>query len=1024
MIAGAMVLGTASPLLMVQSAQAQDYTTGSIEGTIYNTAGDVVEGATVVARSDARGTTATSVTDEQGRYRLPRLQIGSYSIEVIAADYDTLFESTSVSVGSTKNLGLIVTGGGVDEVITTAVKQNSYDFEVSSTGLVVDVTETFERTPLPRSLAALTLLTPGATEGDSAFSSQGGSSLVSLSGASVAENTYYVNGMNVTDVRNFTGGSTVPFEFYQQVETKTGGFAAEFGRATGGVSNAVTKSGSNELHFGANFYYQPDIGSTSPNTLFSVNDLDERESLEANFYISGPIIKDRLFAYVMASPRQRTASATGRGYSSNIATDANGNELRDANGYVTDVTLTQNAFGSRTDRTNDSPFFGAKLDFNISDNHTLEGTWFRDRATIVDRNFNIDFEGNSEEEIATLETESGGDVFIGKYTGRLADWFTVSALYGKQTFNKTISQTGPDCPILSDSRQVSTRTDGGALNSSDDRIASCASTNAPLQGDDEDIREQIRIDGDVFFSAFGDHHVRLGFDSENISSSTLQEYPGGAAYLLFSSSNSIYQGVGDIARIRPRTLDGSYEVKQQAFYIQDSWDVSDRLTLNLGLRNDSFKNLNPLGETYVELKNQWAPRLAFAYDLFDNGNTTLSGGWGRYFIGIPSNTNMRQAGNERDSVEYYELINTNGNSAPTIGNELLRIINLSDGSITDPTGIVDETLKPMYSDELILGLRHDFNNGWNAGLNFVRRTLDSTIEDVAIDAAVIRWCEQEGIAGCGIEWGGFHQYVVTNPGSDMRVNLNIDPASGARVGANGTDPFYVDLSAEILGYPAAERVYEAIEFTFNREFSNRFDLHGSYTFSNLEGNYEGSVKSDNGQDDAGITTDYDQPGLVDGAYGKSPNHRAHKLKLWGAYQLTDDLLIGTSYRLTSPRSFGCIGEHPTDGFAAAYGSASNYCAGQLVQRGTAFKSDWTHRLDVSLNYDASKLISSSFPGSLKLRMDVFNLLNAEAATDFREYGEFGSGDGNPLSIVPEGRYGTPTSFQTPRYVRFGISYDY
>ncbi len=1024
-IAGAMAFGAVTPLLLSTNAYAQDYTTGGIEGIIYNTAGEVVPGAVVTATSRARGTTTVSTTNAEGRYRLPRLQIGAYDLVITSDLYNTGNESVSVTVGSIQSRSYVLTGGGADEIITTAVQQKAYDFEVAGTGLVIDVTETFERTPLPRSLAALTLLTPGTVEGDSAFQTQGGNSLASLSGASIAENTYYVNGMAITDIRNFVGGSSVPFEFYQQVETKTGGFPAEFGRATGGVSNAVTKSGSNEYHFGANLYVEPDgLGTNSPDTLFSVNNLDERENIESNFYVSGPIIKDKLFGYFMVSPRKRTSSNTFRDYSSTIATDAAGNEIRDANGYATDVVLTPNTTGSRIERSNDDPFFGAKIDFNITDNHTLEGTWFRDAATIVDRNFNLDFANGTEQEVATLETQSGGDVFIGKYTGRLSDWLTVSALYGKQTFDKTISQTGDDCPIITDSRQISTRTDGGALGSESDRINSCESTTAPLQADDEDSREQIRLDADVYFSALGEHHVRVGYDSEKLASSTVQQYPGGAAYLLFTSSNAIYQGVDEIARVRARTLDGAYEIDQDAFYIQDSWDVSDRLTLNLGLRNDSFTNLNPLGETYVELKNQWAPRLAFAYDLFGDGHTTVSGAWGRYFIGIPSNTNMRQAGNERDGYEYYELISTNGSATPTIGTTLLRSVPLADGSITDPSGIVNEYLEPMYSDEIILGLRHDFDNGWDFGVNFTHRELASTIEDVAIDAGVIGWCAQNGITGCENVWTGFHQYVVTNPGSDMRVNLNIDSAAGAVLGANGTDPFFADLSADLLGYPKAERTYEAIEFTFNREFSDKFDLHGSYTFSNLEGNYEGSVKSDNGQDDTGITTDYDQPGLTDGAYGKSPNHRAHKLKMWGAYELTDDFLIGASYRLTSPRKLGCMGEHPTDQFAAAYGSVSHFCGGKLVPRGSALTTDWVSRLDLSFSYDASKLIESSFPGKLKVRADIFNVFNSKASTDLREYGEFGAGDGDPLSIVPEGRYGTPTSFQTPRYVRFGISYDY
>lgn len=65
-------------------------------------------------------------------------------------------------------------------------------------------------------------------------------------GASVGENAYYINGMNVTNFRNGLGGSTVPFQFYDQFQIKTRGYSAEFGRSTGGVVNAVTRRGTNE----------------------------------------------------------------------------------------------------------------------------------------------------------------------------------------------------------------------------------------------------------------------------------------------------------------------------------------------------------------------------------------------------------------------------------------------------------------------------------------------------------------------------------------------------------------------------------------------------------------------------------------------------------------------------------------------------------------------------------------------------------------------------------------------------------
>src|SRR3546814_17867799 len=97
--------------------------------------------------------------------------------------------------------------------------------------------------------------------------------LASAVGSSVSENVFYVNGLNITDFRQGLGSVTVPFEFYETVDVKNGGYPAEFGRATGAFVNATTKSGSNEFHGSVKFNWEPNaFKSDAPNTLFSDND--------------------------------------------------------------------------------------------------------------------------------------------------------------------------------------------------------------------------------------------------------------------------------------------------------------------------------------------------------------------------------------------------------------------------------------------------------------------------------------------------------------------------------------------------------------------------------------------------------------------------------------------------------------------------------------------------------------------------------------------------------------------------------
>ena len=124
-------------------------------------------------------------------------------------------------------------------------------------------------------------------------------------------------------------------------------------------------------------------------------------------------------------------------------------------------------------------------------------------------------------------------------------------------------------------------------------------------------------------------------------------------------------------------------------------------------------------------------------------------------------------------------------------------------------------------------------------------------------------------------------YVLTNPGTDSTQFCEWYVVPGDPT--SGTELRLTTVPADDLGFPEAERTYEAIELTF-RGVMGDLSLQGSYTYSKNKGNTEGYVKSDIGQDDAGITQDFDIPQLMDGAYGYLPNDRRHKMKMWGSYQ--------------------------------------------------------------------------------------------------------------------------------------------
>ncbi|MEO5641107.1 MAG: carboxypeptidase regulatory-like domain-containing protein, partial [Sphingomicrobium sp.] len=297
--------GIAASMIVAAPASAQDVTAGRLSGTVVDAAGKPVSGATINIVSQS-GLQRGATTSSTGAFTITGLPVGTYDVRIgVPGQPTVLNQAVDVQLGGSNytfetgaaNATPSTVGGG-SEIVVTGRRRAAVDFSGTATGQVFNVQEVAQQVPVPRSITGVQLLAPQTTSGDTAF---GG---VSIGGSSVAENIYYINGMNVTNFRNGVGGTTVPFDFYDQVQVKTGGYQAEFGRNTGGAVIALTRSGTNTFRGGMNFSYSPNITqSDSPNTYAANNSKDIRRSAEGNLWASGPIIKDRVFFFGFFNPR-------------------------------------------------------------------------------------------------------------------------------------------------------------------------------------------------------------------------------------------------------------------------------------------------------------------------------------------------------------------------------------------------------------------------------------------------------------------------------------------------------------------------------------------------------------------------------------------------------------------------------------------------------------------------------------------------------------------------------------------------
>lgn len=1020
--------GLPAAFMTAAPAHAQDYTRGGIQGTVNDEQGNPVAGATVTLRSNEQGFSQTTTSNANGQFQFNLLPTGSYTLIVTnpAGTEIVRDQNAVVTAGGTASFiytaggapGSTATGTGDGAIVVTGRRVQTNDFAATTTGLTLDVAQVAQSVPVPRTQTGLILLAPGTSLGDQNFADC--ADCVSFGGATIAENSYYVNGLNTTNFRTLVGNSLVPFEFYRTFDVKTGGWTAEYGRALGGVTSAVTKSGSNRFEYGAVVTYSPDIlNSDAPNTfrdangrLKQFNEADYREQIQGNFYVSGAPIRDRVFFYGLYAPRY------------NVSKD------------------TSVIGGFRFNSKSTTPFYGAKVDVIPIDGHRLEGTFWSDRRHIFTDYYPVNDQGTvTRASIGREDNEIGGKNWIAQYTGQFTKWFTLSGLYGVNNYKRRDVVLGSSAtPIIQ--TQI-----GGPI-----RTAGSVSgiPLVPTNGDDK--RTVYRVDADLYVNFLGRHHFRAGWDREDLESEESTFYTGGRIYLFRP------------AYIRTRTYinEGGFTSKQTAFYLQDSWDLlNERLNLQLGIRNDNYENANVEGRTFIEMKNQWAPRVGASFDVFGDKLTKVQAFWGRYYLGVPTNTNIRLGGAE---VFYEQRFNyapgvsgsvfdpatgipigqqydpttgapilgtlTGANAAPCPtfgpGSGQLCYGVFSDG-IAGPTDtLVAENLKPMYQDEIILGATHRMDD-WTFGARYINRRLKQTLEDVSIDHAVQAYCTQEGIADCQYYWYGFHQYVLSNPGEPITVRLDGGPLCA-------TDPRaceVVTLSPELLRYEKPTRKYDAVELLVGKAFNGTYGFDFSYTWQKVRGNYEGSVKSDNNQDDAGLTQDFDLPGFQEGATGILANERKHTFKFYGSWKPVDWVRVGGNITVQSPRNFSCIGMYPipyafpdTTGGPSLYGpatfwSANPLCADKAVQtmtgaggrtyylvpRGTAFKGEWLKNVDLGVQFQLPGVLSNS-----SVRVDVFNLFDWKSKIDFVEFGD----EGDRSARVD---YGFVTGYQAPRAVR-------
>src|SRR5262245_3455986 len=500
---------------LAQRAAAQD-TTGTIAGRIVDAQNLAVPGVTVTA-TGSQGV-KTAVTDGDGRFTVPFLTPGSYVVHAELQGFQPVDRSDlQVRVGQTVELPLTLQVGELKEAVQVLAAPATVDTTSTTIGATLD-SATLSRLPVGRRFSDTLYLAPGVSTGGSV-----GVANPSVEGSSGLENQYVIDGVNITNggygalgsysiVFGSLGNGT-PYDFMQEVQVKTAGYEAEFGQATGGVINVITKSGSNVFKGSAFGYARPHGLESDYKTVQSVegtvNTIASRLS-DVGATLGGPVLANRVFFFGAIDPQWERATFVA----------PEGFPLQSLGGVDRDRRITN---------------YAAKGTWQLTSSHRVDASFFGDPAT---GDLGPQRAGSllSQTTSAYSSLEYGGHNQIVHYDGVLSRRFLVDASVG-HALNRILETPAVNEWQVRDTR-VTPRVISGGLGF--------------YEAGNRSSNWQAQAKATTILSGYGEHQVRYGADYEHLDFSQLLQYTGPT----FTAPNGQQTATGAVVDIFPDPVFG------------------------------------------------------------------------------------------------------------------------------------------------------------------------------------------------------------------------------------------------------------------------------------------------------------------------------------------------------------------------------------------------------------------------------------------------------------------------------------
>jgi hypothetical protein len=1031
--------------------------TGNIEGTVTDQAtGKKLAGVTVTVTSPALQGEQTEFTDADGHYIITELPPGEYLVRFYFSNINV--ERPGVFTQSDKTLSVnVAIPTQRAEVKTYRITEKAPTVDVGNTQQQTAVTsELVRNTPVRgRTYDAVLTMAPGSATDAVGFS---------FNGATGPENNFLIDGVNTTDPAYGLLGTQMTVEFIGETEIITGGYNAEYGRATGGVVNVITKSGSNQFHGDLWFYAQPftleptltgRLGeSIAVRSKGTAN--NNKYQFDVGFDLGGPILKDKIWFYVGFQPTFRTNeteryirtrtdtmnTTMADGYQGDLQSGANcpsGLQAAFCNttgllapAYAT--TLLGDQYKKVYDTNTTLYNWIAKLNFQLNANNSLVVQYIGSPASqngVVNGSFN-----GSDSQLFGSTFENTHDAMI-HFVSKLADRRLQLDIMAGYHYDDKVAT-----PNAAGQGRGGIYFDPEDLTVFEPNVTPCNAKTYANGNTFHPCTVSNYVDGGWGFLAHttvqrisaaasatyfarlgGTHALKLGFDFEDNIYTDTRNYTGGAFFFVSGGNPFIYReyasktngGLNDPGNALPQTgFSATTHTLNYGAYLRDSYNVGfiPGLTVNAGVRYEAQQVKDVTGTTQIGIYDNWAPRVGAIYDFTRKGRSKIFVSYGWFYESIPLDINDRQFSGEG------LLANVPAGSATCAPNAMGRfdfskcqpLTMVTNGQINGGTfGAVAPGLKGMYSEEVVAGIQYDVGLDLVLGASYIHRDLGRIIEDMSPDGGI--------------------DYIIANPGStpdqnvikdlQNQINATSDPLTKKKL--QNQLVLYQNINN---GFPKPVRNYDALVITATKRLSHNFLLLASYTYSRTLGNYPGTFQASNGQLDPNISTQYDLRELLFNRSGPLPNDRPHNLKINGSYFVpfgANTFVFGLAFNAFSGRPIEVLGQHPT------YGPSEVF----ILPRGSGGRTPFVTSLDLHVSY--RRQLSKLF--GLEAYWDVFNVANEQTATDVDDNYTFSVvnpiQNGSVADLVNlkttsgtqptiNANYGQPTAYQSPLSMRFGI----